>query len=198
MQQQPQGQSMRPYYDPLNNDDEASQGKDYAPTYDDDSNSKYSRGGGGSSSYYGAPVVQALSSAASASGSYSQLPTSHFGGDRNRVADNVASLRSYTLFMYALITLSLLCMAVSYTFMRSSSAVGIANASSAHWIVNLVLAICIVSVLFTLQLTRWIFRKDDNNPAMRVISEAIREGQHHSVHVHVRVRVYVGVPVCAQ
>jgi inorganic pyrophosphatase len=47
---------------------------------------------------------------------------------------------------------------------------------SAAKYVAVVLGICMGSFVFTLKLTQWIFGKDDANPAMRVVSEAIREG----------------------
>ena len=84
---------------------------------------------------------------------------------RRGAQQNADSLRHYTLFMYGLCALSLLCMGVSVLTM---------GAQSVYLV--LVLSICLASFLFTLTLTRWIFTKDDQHAAMRVISEAIREG----------------------
>ena len=84
---------------------------------------------------------------------------------RRNVQQNADSLRHYTLFMYGLCLLSVGCMVVAVLTMGAQ----------AMYLV-LVLAICLASFLFTLSLTRWIFTKDDQHAAMRVISEAIREG----------------------
>ena len=84
---------------------------------------------------------------------------------RRHVQQNADSLRHYTLFMYGLCLLSLACMGVSVMTMGWQSVY-----------LLIVLSICLCSFLFTLQLTRWIFTKDDQHAAMRVISEAIREG----------------------
>lgn len=75
-----------------------------------------------------------------------------------------STLKNYTLFMYTLIGL---CVATSL--------LALLTMSSSLYIV-FVLSICTGSILFTLHITRWVFSKDDNHAAMKVISEAIREG----------------------
>ena len=85
--------------------------------------------------------------------------------DRLRRKQNTDSLNNYIIFMYALVALSLFVMGVAWFTLGSAAKY-----------VCLVLSICIASFIFTLKLTEWIFGKDDGNPAMRVISEAIREG----------------------
>ena len=84
---------------------------------------------------------------------------------RRNVQQNADSLRHYTIFMYGLCLLSLACMGVSVLTMGWQCVY-----------LLIVLSICLCSFLFTLSLTRWIFTKDDQHQAMRVISEAIREG----------------------
>jgi hypothetical protein len=113
----------------------------------------YNRGSPSNAMHRSGSMESALGGAASGS------------DDRLRRKQNTESLQHYTLFMYGMCGLAAFVMVVAWLTLGSASTY-----------VALVLSICIFSFIFTLKLTEWIFSKDDANSAMRIISEAIREG----------------------
>ncbi len=61
----------------------------------------------------------------------------------------------------------------------------------------LVLLICIGSFAYALYLVRWIFTHDDSNAAMRVISDAIKEGSEGFLNTQYTAIAYIGAAFAA-
>ena len=124
----------------------------------------------------------AAASSSSSSSTFSSSSASH----RRALQHNSDSLRDYTLFLYGLMAVSLLCMACALLTMGRQSVY-----------LLVVLSICLCSFFFTLSLTRWIFSKDDQDEGMRVISEAIREGSEGFLRVQYATIAAIAVIVAA-